>query len=173
MCTVFPQIEARASISFSHVFPPASKRDRPLIGAGLYYWLSLGALIRLSFRCVIIRSTMADSPARSVYKKESVVRGHHIYKTSWTPVIGEELPAEREENNEHDEHAVAVRKNGVIVGHVPRSFSRVSWFFLRHGGDITCRITGKRKLGVGLEVPCIYLYAGSVRMIRKLSKLFD
>ena len=65
---------------------------------------------------------MADSPARSVYKKESVVRGHHIYKTSWTPVIGEELPAEREENNEHDEHAVAVRKNGVIVGHVPRSF---------------------------------------------------
>ena len=53
---------------------------------------------------------MAESPARSVYKKESVVRGHHIYKTSWTPVIGEELPAKREENNEHDEHAVAVRK---------------------------------------------------------------
>ena len=47
---------------------------------------------------------------RGVYEKESVVRGHHIYKASWTPVIGEELPVpvEREEDNQHDEHAVVV-----------------------------------------------------------------
>ena len=25
------------------------------------------------------------------YEMESVVRGHHIYKVVWTPVIGEEL----------------------------------------------------------------------------------
>ena len=67
---------------------------------------------------------------RGVYKKESVVRGHHIYKTVWTPVIGEELPVEREEDNQHDQHAVAVVKNGDIVGHMPRSISRVSCFFL-------------------------------------------
>ena len=56
---------------------------------------------------------------RGVYEKESVVRGHHIYKikTVWTPVIGEELPVEREEDNQHDQHAVAVVKNGDIVGH--------------------------------------------------------
>ena len=58
---------------------------------------------------------------RGVYEKESVVRGHHIYKTVWTPVIGEELPVEREEDNQHDQHAVAVVKNGDIVGHIPRS----------------------------------------------------
>ena len=27
---------------------------------------------------------------RSVYEKESEVRGHHIYKASWMPSIGEE-----------------------------------------------------------------------------------
>ena len=91
---------------------------------------------------------------RSVYEKENVVRGHHIYKASWTPSIGEELSVEREDDNQHD--------NGNIIVHVLRSISRVSWFFLTHGGDITCRITGKRKLGVGLEVPCVYLFAGNL-----------
>ena len=39
------------------------------------------------------RRIMAASQVvpRGVYEKESVVRGHHIYKTVWTPVIGEEL----------------------------------------------------------------------------------
>ena len=40
---------------------------------------------------------------RSVYEKESVVRGNHIYKASWTPRIGEELS---EDDNQHDNHAV-------------------------------------------------------------------
>ena len=40
-------------------------------------------------------------------------------------MIGEELPVEREEDNQHDEHDVAVMKNsnGTIVGHVPHSIS--------------------------------------------------
>ena len=108
--------------------------------------------------------------AGGVYEKESVVRGHHIYKTVWTPVIGEELPVEREEDNQHDQHAVAVVKNGTIVGHMPRTLSGVSWYFLEHGGNIQCRITGRRQFGNGLEVPCVYLYVGSVRMTRKLKR---
>ena len=35
---------------------------------------------------------------------QSTVRGHHIYKDIWTPVIGEELTVIPEENNEHDPH---------------------------------------------------------------------
>ena len=69
------------------------------------------------------------SSVRSVYKKESVVRGHRIYHKSWTPVIGELLTVEREEDSQHDDYAVAVTKNGDIVGHVLRSISRASWFF--------------------------------------------
>ena len=49
--------------------------------------------------------------------------------TSWTPTIEEELPVERENGNQHDDHAVAVIRNDDIVGHVPHSFSRVSCFF--------------------------------------------
>ena len=47
---------------------------------------------------------------RSVFNKDSVVRGHHIYKTYWMPVVGEELTLETEDDNEHNEHTVAVMK---------------------------------------------------------------
>ena len=53
------------------------------------------------------------------YKKTSVVKRHHIYKVVWIPVIGEELHAKLEEDNEHDEHAVAVILYGRTVGHLP------------------------------------------------------
>ena len=73
-----------------------------------------------------------------------MIRGHHIYKSVWTPFIGEELVLEAEDGNEH---AVAVMVS-CVVGHVPRCISRVSRFFLKRGGGILCRITGKRNLGV-------------------------
>ena len=59
--------------------------------------------------------------APSSIEKESVVRGHHVYKAIWTPVIGEELSLRAEDNNEHDNHAVAVLKGRNVIGHVPRS----------------------------------------------------
>ena len=65
-------------------------------------------------------------------------------------------------SNEHDEHAVAVLNNGEIVGHLPPTISRVSWFFLRHSSCIVCRVTGKRRHDNGLEVPCICVYFGHV-----------
>ena len=40
----------------------------------------------------------------------AVGKGHHIYKTYWMPVVGEELTLETEDDNEHDEHAVATMK---------------------------------------------------------------
>ena len=54
------------------------------------------------------------------YEKMSVIRGHHIYKSVWTPFIEEELMVEAEDGNEH---AVAVKKDGCVVGHVPRCIS--------------------------------------------------
>ena len=56
--------------------------------------------------------------SRSVFNKDSVVLGHHIYKTNWMPVVGKKLTLETKDDNEHDEHVVAVMKNGNIVGHV-------------------------------------------------------
>ena len=107
------------------------------------------------------------------YEKASVVKGHHVYKAVWTPFLGEELSVQPEDHNDHDEHAIAVTRDGRTVGHVPRIISRVSWFFLRRGGHIICRITGQRKRGDGLEVPCVYVYFGSSRMVEKLKGLLE
>ena len=71
---------------------------------------------------------MASQCANKSYQKASVVKGHHVCKVIWTPEVGEELPDNREYGNEH---AVAVLKDGEIVGHLPSTISRGSWFFLR------------------------------------------
>ena len=49
---------------------------------------------------------------------DSVVRGHHIYKSIWTPALAEELLVEPENDNEHDIYAVYVKKDNTIVRHV-------------------------------------------------------
>ena len=54
------------------------------------------------------------------------------------------------------------------MGHVPREFSRVFWHFLNHGGKVSCEVTGKRKHGKGLEVPCVYKFLGSEKMIMNM-----
>ena len=67
----------------------------------------------------IIMAGGQGAKPRSVFNKDSVVRGHHIYKTYWTPVVGEELTLEMEDDNEHGEHAVAVMKDGYLGWHMP------------------------------------------------------
>ena len=72
-----------------------------------------------------------------------------------------------EEGNEEDRYAATILKDGgLVVGHVPRSFSRTFYFFLRHGGSIECR-----KFGIGLEVPCTYTLFGKAKYIKRLIKL--
>ena len=48
----------------------------------------------------------ADLHHRLQYGKASVVRGHHIYKSLWTPEVNEILLLRRETGNEQDEYAV-------------------------------------------------------------------
>lgn len=99
----------------------------------------------------------ATSSATSSFKKESVIRGHHAYKHIWTPVNGEMLSVKKEANNSFDKHGVAVLKDdSVIVGHVPKEYSRIVSYFLHQGGQLKAEVIGKRKLGKGIEVPCIY-----------------
>ena len=82
---------------------------------------------------------VGDSAA---FALESYVRGHHVYHTVWTPVIGDVLPVKREETNLYDRFAVAVLKDGEVVGHVPRVLSKTTSFFLRYEGNVVfCEIT--------------------------------
>ena len=107
------------------------------------------------------------------YDLSSVVRGHHIYKDVWTPIIGEQLLVEKEEGNEHDTFAIALLKDNSVVGHMPKELSHIARHFLSHEGVITCTITGHRKFGKGLEVPCTYSFSGKSKIVFKLQRLLS
>jgi len=70
------------------------------------------------------------------YNKKSVSRRHRVYKTVWRPFMGEILAVNCEEDNSYDCHTVMVYLKDSVVGHLPRSISKVSWLFLMHGGDM-------------------------------------
>ena len=100
---------------------------RPPFNYDYYYYNCLNWLHLISSHGRQPRQTICFERAQPL--RESVVRGHHIYQKSWTPMIRGVLIVEREENNQHDDYAVAVTKNGDIIGHVPCSISRISQFF--------------------------------------------
>ena len=102
----------------------------------------------------------------------SCIRGFHIYKDVWEPIVGEELECKIEDNNEHDRHAVAVMKEDRVVGHIPREHSKVCKFFIKRGGCINVVVCGKREnRGQGLQIPSKYTFDGSSFDIAKLKKL--
>ena len=64
------------------------------------------------------------------YEVETVVRGDHVYVVVWEAAVGQILPGQREGSNIHDPYAVAIVKEGVIVGHMPHAISAVYYLFL-------------------------------------------
>ena len=59
-----------------------------------------------------------SSLGSSILDFNSVICGHHVYKDVWTPFIGEELTVQPDNDNEDDDYAVGVLKDGAVVGHV-------------------------------------------------------
>ena len=111
------------------------------------------------------------------FELSSCVRGHHIYKSSWTPTLGEELDCRREADNSSDPYVVAVIRMSAIVGYVPRRISAACSLFLqKDGSSIRSIITGSRRYSSdlpqgGLEVPCLLKFSGNAKEIAKLRKL--
>ena len=111
----------------------------------------------------------------------SAVRGHHVYKSTWQPIIGEQLHIDREVGNPRDHFAVAVFKTcpnsgtRTIVGHVPREISCLLTHFLNHGGEIRCEVTDRRRRSPlvqgGLEVPCSLTLSGKKQLVLKAKVL--
>ena len=76
---------------------------------------------------------------------DSVIRGHHVSKSYFTPVVGRILPCVNERGNVHDIYAVAVKDDDTIVGHVPCAISSVCHMFLNKSGTtIHSEIVGNR-----------------------------
>ena len=71
------------------------------------------------------------------YEIDSFVMGHHVYKVSWTPFIGENLGVVMQSDNVMDRYAVAVFIGGEneVVGHLflgkPRRFAKTVFYFLK------------------------------------------
>ena len=64
------------------------------------------------------KMTSAPVSNDSIFLHESVIRGHHIFKGTWTPRL-----YKFDKNPGHDRNAVALLKaDGTVVGHVPNSF---------------------------------------------------
>ena len=106
---------------------------------------------------------------RSVHVQSVVIKDVYRYEDTG-------LLTKQEFDNE-DQYAVAVFKtttgssDQVTVGHVPRSISRVCWYFIQHDGEITCKVTGRRRRSDlpqgGLEVPCEYNFIGKKKHSKK------
>ena len=63
------------------------------------------------------------------HEMDSVVCGRHVYKSVWSPVI-EQLILEKDPANSHDELAVAVIGASQMVGHILKSYSQMTWYFI-------------------------------------------
>ena len=70
------------------------------------------------------------------FQRESMVRGYHIYGEQWVAAVGEELECRRERGNPRDTYAVAVVRDDITVGHLPRKISRISALFIRRNNSL-------------------------------------
>ena len=100
----------------------------------------------------------------------SLATGHHVFKETWSPVLGEVVFCERESNNQHDRYAVALLRNGEVVGHIPRNLSKPCFYALLTGGTIYAVVTGERQniRHNGLEVPMEYHVKGPREHIQRM-----
>ena len=82
------------------------------------------------------------------------IRGYHIYNwAQWTAEIGSILTSEPEKRPGalvEDRYAIAIISNNQTVGHVPKFLSKLTFFFLKHGGTLTVKVTGERRYSFGL-----------------------
>ena len=103
--------------------------------------------------------------------KETVIRGYHVYKTIWNAILGERLECRRDRDNEKDRYAVGVFQNEVLVGHLPKKYSRICAIFLDKGGQIHCIVVGRRQYSFdlvqgGLEIPCCLTFTSSKETVK-------
>ena len=88
----------------------------------------------------------------------------------WLLLIGDDsLFCRKEDTNPHDPNAVAIIREGKIVGHIPQNICTTFWRFLSLSGtSIYVKVQGKRINrygGHGLEVPVQYRFLGPAKAI--------
>jgi len=127
---------------------------------------------------VSVEIMAASTCSTGAVEVSTVVRGYHVYQEIWTAPLGEVLFCQQETNNHHDRFAVAIIKDGEVVGHVRREISSICSMFLLTG-TIKCEVTGDRQYSYdlaqgGMHVPRKLRFACSDQEILKTkNKLLD
>ena len=98
------------------------------------------------------------------YENESFVKGHHAYKQTWTPFVGEKLYVAMQPDNIMDKYAVAIFQEGKqkVIGHFPLGksgkFAKTIFYFLKTDKENRCKVVVLGKVvnkndGLGMKVP--------------------
>ena len=96
----------------------------------------------------------------------SVIRGHHVYKTVWSPFVGKILHLQTDARNVHDTHAVTIV---VMVGHAPREL-----FFYTFGSMVEVhllKLLATESTAMDWRVPRHYTLTGKCKHIKQAKKL--
>ena len=114
---------------------------------------------------------------------ETQIKGHHVYKDTWEPELGEHLEVQCESESPIDKYAICLKtSNGRIVGHLKiehsRRFAKTIIYYWRSHSQTNCtaKVTGKRfnlSDGEGLQVPCSLQFAGERKFISVLKEQFN
>lgn len=70
------------------------------------------------------------------------LRGFHVHKEIWKPIVGELLRCSYQQNNIHDRYAIAANKQlrgrlaNAIIDFLSREISRATRFFFLRGGMV-------------------------------------
>ena len=75
-------------------------------------------------------------------KVESCIRGHHMYSTIWTPLLGELLSCEENWIMPKNDYVVTVcRIDDIVVRHIPKKISFLWAVYTERGGTIQCIVS--------------------------------
>ena len=111
---------------------------------------------------------------------ECSVRVHHVYESNWDARTGSKLKPCHEKRPSalvEEKYVMALKVNDTIVGHVPKFLSKITYLFLKLGGNLVVKITEKRRYlrdvdQRGIEIPGTYVFTSTdAEMHAKLERL--
>ena len=72
----------------------------------------------------------------------------YVHQGVWEPTRGDLFLRLHESENRHERYAMAVYRSdapGIVIGHLPKEISKMCYYFIRHDGKISGKVTGRRQ----------------------------
>ena len=95
-----------------------------------------------SLTAQILESDVIPIVTEKELEVECCVRGHHVYGSNLDAKTGSKLKPCHEKRPSalvENIYGMALKFNGTTVGHVPKFLSKITYFFLKLGGDLVVK----------------------------------